>query len=128
MITIELKQNYASDELHELRKRLTDLTPVMRRIAAVMADQTANNFAHESGPLGKWPAIKPPKNKRRTSPKILRDTGRLSSSITTRHDRRSATIGTNVIYAAIHQLGGEIAMQCSQPIKTKSYPFLVSNG
>jgi len=93
-----------------LSTRMSHLAPVMRVIAGLLEDRTAENFATESGPLGKWPAIKPPKNKARTHPKILRDTSRLKASITTRYSETTAEIGTNVIYAAIHQFGGDIDM------------------
>jgi phage gpG-like protein len=49
------------------------------------------------------------KDKKRAGGQILQDTGRLANSITPSSDADSATIGTNVIYAAIHQMGGKIA-------------------
>ena len=41
--------------------------------------------------------------------KMLQVTGRLASSITTAHTSNTAQIGTNFIYAAIHQFGGQTA-------------------
>jgi len=37
----------------------------------------------------------------------LLDTGRLRNSITYNADKNSVSVGTNVVYAAIHQFGGE---------------------
>ena len=39
----------------------------------------------------------------------LLDTGRLRNSITSVYDSRSATIGTNVVYAPVHQFGSKRA-------------------
>ena len=75
----------------------------MKAIADLLESRTAENFANQSGPLGKWPALKnAPRNKRRTRPQILVDTARLKSSITSRFDPTSAEVGTNV--NAAHRL------------------------
>lgn len=44
----------------------------------------------------------------------LVDTGRLRSSITVQADATSVTVGTNLIYAALHQFGGTIV-----PVKAR---------
>lgn len=110
MIKITIADGGVKTALAGLSTRMGHMAPVMRVIAGLLEDRTAQNFATESGPLGKWPAIKPPKNKARTNPKILQDTARLKASITTRYSDNTAEIGTNVIYAAIHQFGGDIHM------------------
>jgi phage gpG-like protein len=46
---------------------------------------------------GKWPG------------KMLQVSGQLASSITTAHTNNTAQVGTSVIYAAIHQFGGQTA-------------------
>ena len=80
-----------------------DLSLAMKAIADLLESRTAENFANQSGPLGKWPALKnAPRNKRRTRPQILVDTARLKSSITSRFDPTSAEVGTNV--NAAHRL------------------------
>jgi phage gpG-like protein len=84
-----------------------DGSPAMRAISQVFATDTEANFASESGPLGKWPALKNP-TPRRKGGKILQDRGRLAASITPFHSADEAGIGTNVAYAAIHQNGGSI--------------------
>ena len=110
MITIRITGDGGRKALARIAQRLSHPAPVMRVIAGLLEDRTAENFATQSGPLGRWPAIKPPKNKARTNPQILRDTGRLSASITSRAGNNTAEIGTNVVYAAIHQFGGDINM------------------
>jgi len=108
MITIRITGDEGKKALAGISSRMSHPAPVMRVIAGLLEDRVAENFATESGPLGRWPAIKPPKNKARTNPKILQDTARLKSSITSRHGDNTAEIGTNAVYAAIHQFGGEI--------------------
>lgn len=110
MIRISISDDGVKTALAGVSARMGNMAPAMRVIAGLLEDRTAQNFADESGPLGKWPAIKPPKNKARTNPKILQDTARLKSSITSRYGDDSAEIGTNLVYAAIHQFGGEIDM------------------
>lgn len=110
MITVKITGDGGKMALAGISARMISPAPVMRVIAGLLEDRTAENFAAESGPLGKWPAIKPPKNKARTHPKILQDTARLKSSITSRYGDNTAEIGTNVVYAAIQQFGGTIDM------------------
>lgn len=81
--------------------------PLMRAIAGLLETETESNFAAQGRPA--WLGLKPRTLKRRgAEAKILQDTGRLAGSIATSYDRTHATIGSNVRYAAIHQLGGTI--------------------
>lgn len=80
--------------------------PLMRRVAAVLADAVEENFAQQGRP--QWLGLAPATKKRRGDGKILQDSGRLASSIVSQADGDSAVVGTNVRYAAIHQFGGEI--------------------
>ncbi|MBI4742497.1 MAG: phage virion morphogenesis protein [Betaproteobacteria bacterium] len=109
MFTITIEADAVQRALQGIEYRARNLQPALRAIAGLLEDRTAQNFADQSGPLGKWPALKnPPRNKKRTSPKILVDTARLKNSIASRVTAQSVQVGTNVVYAAIHQLGGTI--------------------
>lgn len=57
----------------------------------------------------------------------LNDTGRLRSSITTRVSVRESVVGTNVVYARIHQYGGETGRRRARFIM-KARPFLGFNA
>ena len=105
MIEVKIVDDGVAAALAQIASRMGHMKPVMEVIAGILANQTAENFAQQSGPLGKWPAIK-----RGRDAKILQDSGRLKNSITTAAGDDFATIGTNVIYAAIHQFGGDINM------------------
>lgn len=73
--------------------------PLMREIAATLHALTDENFDTEGD--GTWPALK------HREGKPLQDTRRLYNSITESSTDNSATLGTNVIYAALQQFGAK---------------------
>ncbi len=71
-----------------------------------LATSTADRFEREAGPDGApWT---PSERARREGGRTLSDSARLRNSITHRAAADRAEVGTNVVYAAIHQFGGEI--------------------
>lgn len=117
--TIEIDENEVAAALSRLAAAGRDLTPAMRAIATALLSQTEDNFAAEAGPLGKWPALK---DKKRQGGKILQDTGRLAASVTPYWSAAEAGIGSNAVYAAIHQLGGKAGRGLKTAIPAR--PFL----
>ncbi|WP_175845147.1 phage virion morphogenesis protein [Burkholderia arboris] len=88
---------------------MRDATPLMALIAPLMHEAVDDNFAQGGRP--KWLGLSPKTIKRRKdggTGTILNDKGRLVGSITDAWDATSARVGTNVVYAAIHQFGGTI--------------------
>lgn len=91
---------------------------LMDEMAAAMLFSVQRRFETETGPSGAPWARHAPRtararaNRRRgntpVSPKILRDSNRLYSSIVSEASADEAAVGTNLIYAAIHQTGGSI--------------------
>jgi len=110
MITVKITDGGVKQALSRISQRMSDPSPVMLAIAEALQAQTDDNFANQSGPLGKWPALKSPKKGRGTNPQILVHIGHLKASIGTTHSRNTAAIGTNLVYAAVHQFGGKINM------------------
>ena len=55
----------------------------------------------------------------------LTDTGRLRASITHRLGPDEVVIGTNVVYAAIHQFGGQTPPRVIRPKHKKALAFTV---
>lgn len=104
MFEIKIDGKDVIGALDRLASTGQNMSPVMRVISAELARQTEKNFAAEGRP--KWMGIKPRKG--REGGKILQDTGQLAASITPSSDANSATVGSNKVYAAIHQLGGDI--------------------
>jgi len=95
-----------------IKKILTNLrvaSPLMKNIASIMLDDVYNNFEQEGNPM--WVplsrnTIKERERKGFWPGKILQRTGQLLKSITSRFTATSAEVGTNKVYAAIHQFGG----------------------
>lgn len=83
--------------------------------AAAMLQSTQRRFERETGPDGvKWKSLasrtsmRKVRGGRRGTANILRVTTRLYSSLVAASSDTSAEVGTNAVYARIHQLGGEI--------------------
>lgn len=104
-----------SAEVQAILQRMVDqsrdLKPLMTSIARTLAAETEANFAAQGRPKwagledstkasrqakGKWPGL------------MLQVSGRLAKSITMASSSDTAEVGSNVVYAAIHQFGGEI--------------------
>jgi len=93
----------------------TDLAPVMDEIGAMLVAATLDRFERGVAPNGTpW---KPSGRAQREGGQTLVDSARLRDSITHDFDARSVTVGTNVVYAAIHQLGGTIRPKSGQFLK-----------
>ena len=54
--------------------------------------------------------------------RILQRRGELAASITSKYDENSAVVGTNKIYAAIHQFGGNAGR--GEKVQIPASPFL----
>ena len=113
--SIEITHNVDDilDAFNQLLERSENLAPVMKDIEGVLADATERAFDEEATPnhdpwedlsastkaqrqdKGPWPVQK------------LHQSGRLASSIDTDSDETGAIIGSNAVYAAIHQFGAD---------------------
>lgn len=109
MITIEYDRGQlgaAKAGLERLSKTISDLWSTLDAIGAYLVASAHRRFERQVGPDGKpWaPSIRAQIEGGWT----LLDSGRLRASLTWLAGRHSVEVGTNVIYAAIHQLGGTI--------------------
>lgn len=95
-------------QMQSLESRLKDTEPLMAHIANTLGIFTSQSFEKETSPFGeKWQDLSPSTLKKHKGlKKKLVDKGKLVNSIHTSHTATSATIGTNIKYAAIHQFGG----------------------
>lgn len=96
-------------EMNDLESALKDTEPLMAHIANTLALFTSQSFEKETSPFGeKWkPLSSATLKKSKGLKKKLVDKGKLVNSISTSHTTKSANIGTNVPYAAIHQFSGK---------------------
>lgn len=114
-----------------LGARLDDLTPAFDEIGKTLSDRTLLRFERQRDPDGNpWTPHAPATVMRRAlrggsgtgSAQILIDSARLRNSITHVAGRDRVSVGTNVIYAAIHQLGGQAGRGGAATIPPR--PFL----
>ena len=103
--------------LARVEKAGVDTQPLMAEIAGAMLLSTQRRFETQTGPDGTpWRRLSPRTAARRLNRKgtrrgfdnILRVSNRLYDSVVGEASATEAAVGTNVIYAAIHQKGGAI--------------------
>lgn len=126
MIKIDVKGlEGVKEKINRLVLQGYDTSALMRRIAETMYDAVMKNFSEEGRP--KWPplsqsTIRERERKGYWPGQILVRSRRLQSSITTHYTERMAMVGTNLIYAPIHQLGGRAGKKRKAIIPAR--PFL----
>lgn len=123
-IEIKIDNKEVKSRLLDLAQRSENLRPLMKNIAGIFAYSTEENFKEEGRP--KWENLKDSTIKQRTKNKqwpgmILQVSGQLASSVNTYYDDNSAVIGSNLEYAAIHQLGGQAGRNKSVEIPARPY-------
>lgn len=122
LIAIRIRNTRLRRALSQLSAQLRDMTGVMRALSEVMVDASARAFERRANPATgvPWKPLSQGRNNQRAArgrsvENILQDTGLLVESITQPGSPGSvreigpdhALIGTNIVYAAIHQLGGK---------------------
>lgn len=113
--------------LRRLAATGADMSLVMADIAQVLASESERQFEAQAGPLGPWPDLaestKAARARRGKWPgQMLQvSSAGLAASVQTDYDSRSASIGTNKPYGAIHQLGGQAGRGGRSRIKARPY-------
>src|SRR5574344_1401820 len=130
-IEVKLDNKEVQDALIKVAQKCENLKPLMKNIAGIMADSTEGNFAQEGRP-DKWQELTESTIKKRTKTghypgKILQVEGQLTTSVTTYYDNESAIIGSNLAYAAIHQLGGQAGKGKKTTIPARPYLTLTES-
>lgn len=124
-IEIKIDNKAVESKLLDLAQKSENLRPLMKNIAGIFAYSTEENFKNEGRP-DKWTELSESTIKQRTKKKqwpgmILQVSGQLASSVNTYYDNDSAVIGSNLEYAAIHQLGGQAGRNKSVEIPARPY-------
>jgi len=130
-IEIKIDDKELNQVLDRLFEKTSDLRPLMKNIAGIMADSVEENFKQEGRPE-KWAelaesTIKQRKKKGYWPGKILQMRGELAASITSEDSENLAIVGTNKAYAAIHQFGGEAGRNKKTKIEARPYLKLTKN-
>lgn len=109
-IDVESQLGEVSDKLGALAQGLSDLSPVMQAIAAVVESSTRERFATKQAPDGvTWQALAPETVRQKNGRGgILVDRGDLMRSITAHATAVSAEVGTDRPYGKYHQMGWSV--------------------
>ena len=131
-IEIKIENKEVLTRLQELANRGENLRPLMKNIAGIMATATEDNFKDEGRP-DKWVDLSETTKKQRQKigkypGQILQVSGQLASSVSTAYDDNSAVIGSNLAYAAIHQLGGQAGKNKKSTIPARAYLKLTDDN
>lgn len=123
-IEIKIDNKKVEKALLEIAQKTSNLRPLMKNIAGIMADSTEENFKVEGRPKWKDLSEKTKTARKKTGHypgQILQVSGQLALSVTTQYDDSSAVIGSNKVYAAIHQLGGQAGKNKRTTIPARPY-------
>ena len=111
----------------QLRGVVSDTSPIMRAIGTALVESTHTRFEKAVDPEGNaWAPLNPLYESIKRGPGILRESGMrggLMGSITRRATHDSVEIGTNKVYAAVHQFGAVI-----RPVRARKLRFWLSTG
>lgn len=149
-INVRIEDKEVRDMLARLQQRLWNMKPVMAVIGQVVRTSVIRNFEAEGRPQ-RWQPLSmatlyqriggASSRKKRggtkigairklANHKVLQDTARLKNSINVRafNDRAeifpdSAKVGTDLVYAAIHQFGGKAGR--GRKVTIPARPFLM---
>ena len=136
-IKMKIDDRQINELLRRLRRKMGDLTPVMEEIGELIVSSVQENFNRGGrysepgswrGGNKKWKKLAPSTIRERERQgywpgQILVRTGRLKNSIFYEAGKDHVTVGTNVVYAAIHQFGGKAGRKHAAKIPAR--PFLV---
>ncbi len=113
MAGVKMAVSVESDEwkraLEQLSGKVSAIRPVLLSVGEYVLGQTLERFRKQTAPDGsRWKRVEPRYWRKKKVKKILTESSRLRESINYRVVGDRVLIGTNLRYAAIHQLGGEI--------------------
>lgn len=100
--------------LERMVRSLENRQPLMQAISEDMLSAVMENFEQEGRP--KWLPVQ-------RAGKILQNTRRLMSSIDNGADNNMAVVGTNVVYARIHNEGGTTRPHVNRPRYKQALAF-----
>lgn len=123
-IEVKIDDKQLQQALKKLTDKTSDLRPLMQNIAGALEDSVEENFEKEGRP--KWQKLAKSTIKQRSKKghwpgRILQVQGDLASSITSYYDSNSAIVGTNKVYAAVHQFGGKAGRNKKVQIPARPY-------
>ncbi|AGW14124.1 phage virion morphogenesis protein [Megalodesulfovibrio gigas] len=100
--------------LRRLRDGLQDTAPAFKEVGQELVDISMEAFRRQADPANGDP-WEPSGRAQAENGQTLIDTGRLRASITARSKHLEVSVGSNVVYAAIHQTGGRTKPHVIRP-------------
>ena len=108
-IIIRVDDKEVRRDFARLQGLMKNTTPIMAAIGTGVVGSTQRRFTSQVAPDGSpWQTLNPFYAAGKKNSRILTESGRLRDSISSSPSRDEVAIGTNVIYAAVHQFGAEI--------------------
>ena len=112
-ITYTIQDEQVRRAFNQLSWTVKNTLPIMNAVGTALVEGTHQRFENGTGPDGAaWAPLNPGYAAGKRGPGILRESGNrggLMGSITRRASKDSVEVGTNKVYAAIHQFGGTIS-------------------
>jgi len=124
-VRIKVDAREVREVLQRLRRAGKRLRPAFVEIGEHMQDVVDRRFTTERGPGGvAWKPLLLSSYANKPSLKKLTNTRRLRESIIYSALQHALIQGTNVVYAAIHQLGGKTPSHVIKPKRKKALAWL----
>ncbi|RJP17901.1 MAG: phage virion morphogenesis protein [Deltaproteobacteria bacterium] len=121
LIKIEVDDREIREALSRLASKVRNLAPAMKNIGEYLQRSTWERFGAQKDPQGKpWAKLKPGTLARKKTSKILIESSGLRDSIHYEASSDSVSVGTDKIYAAIHQFGGKTSPHTIRPSRKKA--------
>ena len=108
--TVQIDSTGTRVALGKFRATLAQRGELMRALGNLMLRSIYLTFREEGSPASSWPRLAESTLKKKgygAGHKLLIQSGRLRNSIHVASDNNQATIGTNLVYAAVHQFGSK---------------------
>jgi phage virion morphogenesis protein len=108
-IEIQVDDKLVRRAFAQLERLMDDTMPIMSATGTALVASTHMRFVTQTDPDGQaWSALNPAYAATKRNSRILTESGRLRDSINSEAGSDQVRVGTNAIYAAIHQFGGAI--------------------
>ena len=118
MIELTLDDSDAKRGLAQLLRNATNNRPMMKGLAITLESMTQDNFQNESWGGDKWGDLRYGRKGKK-----LHRSGELEDSIASESGQNFARIGSNMVYAAIHHMGGKTSAHKITPKNKQGLAF-----
>jgi phage virion morphogenesis protein len=123
-IHIKVDDHEAQELFRNLRRRMSDMRPFFQVAGEIIVDSVHRAFEQGRSPEGEpWPPRRGDPAGRPSGYKTMIRSGRLMRSMTAHASSHQVEVGTNVVYAAIHQFGGTTKPHEIRPRRKQALAF-----